>query len=200
MEDAFAGITVECRACLESENDPTACGPPAGDQGNTGAACDGDPCGTGATCADAVAPSTGYSCTCGPGYEGTPTTDEAATCTDINGCDGDPCGTGATCADAVAPLTGYTCTCDSGYQACFDGSCVPDSENCPPPPCVHFTMETDCNFRADCTWNSANNICDEGGGNTGAACDGDPCGTGATCADAVAPSTGYSCTCDSGYQ
>jgi hypothetical protein len=78
-------------------------------------------CGAGATCVDIPAPQqwfpgTGYTCVCGTGYEGDTTTDEAATCTDIDGCDGVSCGAGATCVDATAPASGYTCTCGTGYE------------------------------------------------------------------------------------
>ena len=43
--------------------------------------CDGTECGEGATCTDAAAPDTGYSCSCGTGYEGATTTNGAAACT-----------------------------------------------------------------------------------------------------------------------
>ena len=93
--------------------------------------CSGSPCGTGATCTDAVYPSTGYSCACSTGYTGSATTDTAATCTDTDGCDGTDCGTGATCSDVSAPGTGYTCACDSGYtgSTTTDGAatCISDS-------------------------------------------------------------------------
>ena len=42
--------------------------------------CDGIECGAGATCTDAAAPDTGYSCSCDTGYEGATTNDTAATC------------------------------------------------------------------------------------------------------------------------
>ena len=38
-------------------------------------------CGDDATCTDAAAPDTGYSCSCGTGYEGATTTNGAAACT-----------------------------------------------------------------------------------------------------------------------
>jgi hypothetical protein len=42
MDDAFA-LSVECQACLESEIDPTICGPPAGDEAVAfGASCGSD--------------------------------------------------------------------------------------------------------------------------------------------------------------
>ena len=43
--------------------------------------CDGTECGEGATCTDAAAPDTDYSCSCGTGYEGATTTNGAAACT-----------------------------------------------------------------------------------------------------------------------
>ena len=73
-------------------------------------------CGTGATCTDVAAPSTGYTCACSIGYDGTATTNQPASCTDEDGCAGVNCGTGATCTDVAAPSTGYTCACDTGYD------------------------------------------------------------------------------------
>ena len=44
------------------------------------AGCDGVSCGTGATCTDATAPNTGYTCSCGTGYTGADVVDGSATC------------------------------------------------------------------------------------------------------------------------
>ena len=45
--------------------------------------CDRIDCGSGAECSDVLAPGNGYTCTCGTGYDGVTTVNEAATCVDI---------------------------------------------------------------------------------------------------------------------
>ena len=105
------------------------------------AALQNPPCGIGATCNDVAAPATGYTCTCDTGYSGTTTTDQQATCADVDGCSGVDCGTGATCSDGAAPDTGYRCVCDSQYEG---SATINERAECSEPGNVAFVMIIVC--------------------------------------------------------
>lgn len=179
--------------------------------------CDGTDCGTAATCVGSAAPSTDYTCSCGPGLTGASQANAPATCSDTDGCDDNgsnrACGTNAICQDQPAPLDGYTCQCVTGFSGATNiGSATTCTAN---PTCdAHASLcsctrdTSDPDKPADSTCSGATvDVFDTTAGCVGAACTvADCCVTFMLCPSdsrvigaATGAGHGQTCTCDDGY-
>jgi hypothetical protein len=154
--------------------------------------CIGNQCQNGSSCTDNPAPATGYTCNCTPGWEG-------ALCqTDIDGCQGNACVNG-TCQDVPAPGTGYTCSCETGWTGTY---CSQDINGCATDPCFPGVTCTD--VPAPGTGFTCG-ACPAGYEGDGISCTdingclAHACVNG-TCVDLAPPASGYSCSCDTGWE
>jgi hypothetical protein len=156
--------------------------------------CAGNPCFPGVACTDVAAPGTGFTCgSCPAGYTG-----DGIDCTDIDGCVSHTCVNG-TCIDDEPPDTGYSCSCDSGWEG---ANCDQDIDGCASSPCFPGVACTDVAAPG------TGFVCDacpagyDGDGQTCTDLDGcqsHDCVNG-TCVDDAPPSTGYTCSCTSGWE
>ena len=162
---------------------------------------------TGAACTDAVAPATGYSCKCDPGFQS-----NGASCVNACNATSNPCGAGrGTCA---VHGSGWSCACGAGFSSSGGSN----------PTCVDLNACTVA-AKSSCQVVGGNTCVDEvapsttfhcscGAGYTGSgthACvdkdeciphhcsDGGDTGPSVACVDAIAPATGYRCNCDAGF-
>ncbi len=146
---------------------------------DAGNRCAPNPCMNGGTCASN---SSGFVCTCAPGYSG-------PNCgTNIDDCLPNQCMNGGTCEDRV---NSFACTCAAGFSGT---NCATNINDCSPNPCENGGTCTDGvnGFTCACLPGFMGNRCQ---GNTDD-CSTSPCENGGTCSDGV---NGFTCACPPGY-
>ncbi|KAI6649066.1 Fibropellin-1-like [Oopsacas minuta] len=170
-------------------------------------------------CSNSLVSSTGFICTCNPGYTGD-------NCNmNIDDCEDSPCGDNGMCVDEI---NAYYCVCNAGFEGtncevnkddCLTGSCLHegvcvDGTNTFTCECPNGTVQPICELATECSRASCSNhgecdisvsmdtvdstcICDEG--YTGELCaepinhcDPSPCQTGETCIQGI---NTYVCVC-----
>jgi len=153
--------------------------------------CNPNPCGSKSTkCTDVVAPGTGYTCECEPGWTGQNCEEDLKECdTGEHTCDAS--------AICIEQSPGFKCECRAGFAG--DGHTC---QACSYPLYQELQNQTSCNTCSTCSQGLAISGCGDTSSGTCVdidACTDNECSTTSTCVDTPAPGTGYTCDCEPGW-